>query len=338
MLHEGWSAQVDDYALACGWTEQGKQLLIADAGGGIHSFEGQSGTKIWHKKGVHEGGLLAMAIHPKGQRFATAGQDGCVQIWESKQGEIINRMQLGKAWAEHLSWSKDGSQLAVAISRHVYVFDTDGQEQWCSGEHPSTVSAISWSKPNELATACYGRVTFYNVTTNEVSQKLEWQGSLVSMVLNPSGDIVACGSQDNSVHFWRRSTGHDAEMTGYPGKPSNLAFDQSGQFLATGGSEQITVWNFKDDGPEGTLPGQLNLHPEAISSLEFANHGTILASGSRDGSVFVWLLDKHGDGNPLGGAFLGARISSVVWKPDDSALAAIDANGGVSLWPFRLRT
>ena len=35
--------------------------------------------------------------------------------------------------------------------------------------------------------------------------------------IKPDGDIVACGSQDNSVHFWRRSTGMDAEMTGYPG-------------------------------------------------------------------------------------------------------------------------
>ena len=338
MLHEGWSAQVDDYALACGWTEQGKHLLVADAAGGIYAFDSLSGSKTWHQQEAHQGGLLAMAIHPSGQKFATAGQDGCVHIRESETGETIHRLELGKGWVEHLNWSKDGYQLAVASSRNVHVFDIDGQEKWCSGEHPSTVSAISWSKPNELATACYGRVTFYDVRKHKINQKLEWQGSLVSMVLNPSGDIVACGSQDNSVHFWRRSTGHDAEMTGYPGKPSHLAFDQSGQFLATGGSEQITVWNFKGDGPEGTLPGQLNLHPEAISSLVFANHATILASGSRDGSVFVWLLDKHGDGNPLGGAFLGERISSVVWKPDDSAVAAIDAKGGVSLWPFRLRT
>ena len=338
MLHEGWSTQVDDYALACGWTEQGKNLLVADVSGGINAFDGHSGSKLWNIKEAHQGGLLTMAIHPSGNKFATAGQDGCVDIRESQSGETISHLELGKGWVEHLSWSKDGSQLAVACSRRVHVFDVDGRQQWCSREHPSTVSAISWSKPNELATACYGNVTFYDVIKDKINQKLEWQGSLVSMVLNPCGDIVACGSQDNSVHFWRRSTGHDAEMTGYPGKPSHLAFDQSGQFLATGGSEQITVWNFKGDGPEGTLPGQLNLHPEAISSLIFANHGQILASGSRDGSVFVWLLDKHGDGNPLGGAFLGERISSIIWKPDDSAIAAIDANGGVSLWPFRLRT
>ena len=40
-------------------------------------------------------------------------------------------------------------------------------------------------------------------------------------------------------------------MTGYPGKPSHLSFDDSGKLLATSGSERITVWSFVENGPEG---------------------------------------------------------------------------------------
>ena len=65
--------------------------------------------------------------------------------------------------------------------------------------------------------------------------------------------------------------------------------------------------------------------------------GLILASGSRDGSVFVWLLEQNGDGNPLGGGFTGERINSLSWQPDDTAVAAINANGGVAVWPFKIR-
>ena len=120
-------------------------------------------------------------------------------------------------------------------------------------------------------------------------------------------------------------------------KPSELAFDQSGQFLATGGSDQITVWNFHGDGPEGTYPSKLLLHPESITSLAFSNQGKVLASGSKDGSVFVWLLDQHGDGSPLGGAFVDERISGLQWHPSDSSLAAIDVNGGFHVWKFKVR-
>ena len=337
MLHEGWTAQVDDYALACGWTGDGEGLLVGDVAGGLSLFSGKTGELIWTRNNIHQGGLLALAIHPKGALFATSGQDGCVLIWDSRQGEVLHSIKPGRGWVEHLAWSASGDMLAVAASKNVHIFNSDGVERWRTEEHPSTVSAISWSKPDELATSCYGQVAFYDITRQQLGQKLQWQGSLVSMELSPGGDIVACGSQDNSVHFWRRSTGLDAEMTGYSGKPSQLAFDQSGRFLATGGSEQIIVWNFQGEGPEGSLPGQLVLHPEPISTLAFANEGLILASGSRDGSVFVWLLDQNGDGNPLGGAFTGERISAVSWHPDDTAVAAVDANGGVAVWPFKIR-
>ena len=62
--------------------------------------------------------------------------------------------------------------------------------------------------------------------------------------LRPDGDIVACGSQDNTVHFWRRSSGKDSMMSGYAGKPSALALSASGILLATGGGQDVTVWSF----------------------------------------------------------------------------------------------
>ena len=337
MLHEGWTSQVDDYAIVCGWILQGDAFLVGDAAGGLYSFKGNSGTTLWHKKNVHAGGLLAMSINPEGDTFATAGQDGRVLIWNSKEGELNQVLELGKGWVEHLNWSPDGSLLAIAFSRHVLVFDQNGQEKWRSEEHPSTVSAIAWSTSNELATACYGRVTFFDIVSDQINQKLEWQGSLVSMVLSPDGDIVVCGSQDNSVHFWRRSTSLDAEMTGYPGKPSHLAFDHTGTVLATGGSERVTVWSFQGDGPEGTMPGELSMHHQPISSLAFSHRGMLLASGAKDGSVFVWFLQINGDGDPVGGAFAGDLVGEIAWRPDDSALAAVNAKGGVTVWNFKIR-
>ena len=337
MLHEGWSAQVNDYALACGWTEDCQILITGDVAGGLYAFEGSSGSLIWQHQEVHQGGLLALAVHPLRSLLATAGQDGVVHIWDCLQGKIVKSLSPGKGWAEHLCWSNDGSLLAIAISRRVYVFTIEGKEEWRSTEQPSTVSSIRWSSTNELALSCYGRVLFVEPINNKITQQLEWPGSLVSMVLSPNGDIVACGSQDNSVHFWRRSTGKDAEMTGYPGKPSQLAFDQTGRFLATGGSETITVWNFQGDGPEGSLPGRLSIHPEPISSLSFANSGPLLASGARDGSIFVWYVDNNGDGDLVGGAFVGDLVSTVSWRPDDAALAVVNSNGGVEVFNFKTR-
>ncbi len=327
-----WNGSVGDYAIAGGWACDGEWLIVGDAAGSIYGFDGGTGAIRWKHVGIHDGGVLAMAIHPGGQLFATVGQDGRLLVWNAADGRVRRTIELGRGWVEHVAWSGDGQLVAASMSRRVHVFDLDGKEVWQSEEHPSTVSAITWSGADELATACYGRVSFFEIPSGELRQKLEWQGSLVSMVLSPDGNIVACGSQDNSVHFWRRDTGEDSQMHGYPCKPSALAFDDSGTLLGTSGGEAVTVWSFHGNGPEGTRPGVLQLHVQPITALSFAQHGFRLASGARDGAVVVWGLQQEGEGAVLGIGLVEDVVDSLFWRPDDGALAALDASGRVSVW------
>ena len=332
VLQRGWSAAVGDYAIAGAWSLRGDALVVGDTEGGVYGFDGESGATAWARPGVHDGGVLSMAVHPDGSAFATAGQDGRVLIWDAAEGEIVRTIDVGSAWVENVAWSLDGQRLAATCSRQVRAYDMDGAEVWRSDDHPSTVSAIAWSSLGELATACYGRASFFDASTGELRQKLEWQGSLVSMVLSPDGSIVVCGSQDNTVHFWRRSTGQDSMMSGYPGKPSALAFDHTGTLLATGGGEAVTVWSFRGKGPEGTRPGVLQFHTEPVTTLAFAPGSRLLASGGRDGAVVVWALQRKGIGRLIGGEDLGEVVAEVYWRPDGGALAALDAQGGVTVW------
>ena len=332
VLRRGWSTTVGDYAIAGGWTLRGDTLVVADSAGGVYAFDGKSGARAWEQQGGHFGGVLSMAVHPNGTAFATAGQDGRVLVWGIAEGQVNQAIDVGNGWVENVAWSPDGRLLAASCSRQVSVFGKDGDEAWRSDDHPSTVSAIAWSSTGELATACYSRVTFLDGFTGKLRQKLTWKGSLVSMVLSPEGDIVACGSQDNTVHFWRRSTEEDYMMSGYPCKPSTLAFDDTGTLLATGGGEVVTVWNFQEGGPEGTRPSTLKLHVQPVSTLAFAHRDLRLASGGRDGGVVVWLLQTNGEGGPIGAAIVADVVAELHWRPDGHALAALDAQGGVTVW------
>ena len=332
LLRRGWSSIVEDYAIVGEWSSDGKILIVGDATGGLYAFEGTSGRLLWEKHRLHNQGLLSMVVYPDGQRLVTGGQDGFLTVRNIQDGKEILSVELGKGWIEHLALSPNGQRLVASLSRQIVVFDHDLQELWKYNNHRSTVSALSWANSQEFASACYGQVTFFNGNTGDISQQLEWQGSLVSMVLSPDGDVVACGSQDNTVHFWRRSTGKDSMMSGYPTKPTNLAFDHTGTLLATGGSEIVLVWSFEGDGPEGTYPGELSFHARPISALSFSKQRRRLASGCRDGAVIVWSLQRDGDGGVSGGSIVKNSISDLLWRPDGRALAALDAGGGVTVW------
>ena len=333
VLRRGWSAAVGDYAIAGGWTLAGESLIVGDAEGGVYAFDGKSGANTWAQRGVHDGGVLAVAVHPSGTAFATAGQDSQVLIWSAVEGQVTQAIDFGRGWVENVAWSPDGQWLAASCSREVRVCGADGEEVWRTDDHPSTVSAISWSNAGELATACYGRVSFFDAPTGELNQKMEWQGSLVSMVLSSDGGIVACGSQDNTVHFWRRSTEQDSMMSGYPGKPSSLAFDNTGTLLATGGGPSVTVWSFHRGGPEGTVPGILEFHVQPITTLSFSPGAMHLASGGGEGVTVLWALKRDGKGSPIGAAVVEGAVAELYWRPDGRALAALDARGGVTVWP-----
>ena len=143
------------------------------------------------------------------------------------------------------------------------------------------------------------------------------------------GDIAACGSPDNTVHVWRRSSGLDSMMSGYPGKPSALEFDHTGTLLAKGGANSVLVWSFAGDGPEGMSPGVLELHVHPLTTLALASRRRRLASGALDGGVCVCDVEHDSSG---GAVLRGKPIAGLAWRPDGRALMALDADCTVSVW------
>lgn len=322
-LPEAWRLVLDDYLVGAAWSHDGDRCAVGGGSGAVQVF-GADGARQW-RIDAHRHGLAGLAWQPGGALLATAGQDGCARLWRVGQTEPVATLPGSAGWVEHLAWSPDGRTLATASGKVVRLWRPDGSPLRETPAHASTVAGMHWSrKGDQLAVIAYGAVRIWDVAKGQLARELPWKGSLVSVAWSPDGKVIACGSQDCTVHFWRLASGRDSEMSGYPLKPSALAFDATSTLLATSGDATAMLWDF-GRGPEGSRPIELARHELPIRALAFAPRRCALLTGAQDMGVILW--EPRRTTKPVAFAFLEGEVTALAWRGDQSLALAADSAG-----------
>ena len=125
--------------------------------------------------------------------------------------------------------------------------------------HVSTVTDIAWHPSRQqLATTCYGGVSFWQPDRSEAVRQFAWKGSLLALAWSPNGKLLASGDQDSSVHFWFVTDGTDLHMSGYACKVRELTWSADSRFLATGGSVDVVLWDCSKGPSHHDVPSSFN--------------------------------------------------------------------------------
>lgn len=315
-----------DYPRGLSFDRHGALLANGAADGTVTVVATDTGAIRWQARLPES--VSRVAFSPLDDLLAVACFDGTTRLFDVGGVERAKLPGAKGGWVEWLAWSKSGL-LATAHGRGVRVWSSQGTPVLETPPHESTVSGVAFSADgNQLLTSCYGAVRLFPLAAHAESKLLPWKSSLLSLTPSPNDKVIAVATQDNSVHFWRLDTGKDSEMSGYPARPTQLAWSSDSKLLATGGGEVICGWRFEGKGPEGTKPLMLKGHEQPISALTFSRAG-LLASGGRDGDVLVWEPVKSP--RPIGIAPMKDEVSELCFSPDGSLLAGADADG-VSLW------
>ena len=328
-LREAWTAGVGNYATALSVSHDGSSVAVGTGGGAVFVFDTKSGALRFQVE-AHAGGVLSVEWSPRRQVLATAGQDGCARLYDP-WGKELALLPGTAACVDHVAWAPDGEKLATASGRVVCIWNALGALAWKTDPHEGTVTGVAWNRRStELMTACYGGVQLFRVTPEQKTRRFPWPGSLISLALSPSGSVLACGTQDRSVHFWRLSTGQDSEISGFPSKPRALAWDVHGKLLATSGDTTVNVWPFEEKGPEGRPPIQLVGHDAVCTALAFHPSEPLLASGADDMQVLLW--DPREKTAAVGSAALAETVTGLAWALGGYRLVGVDAVGTVRAW------
>jgi WD40 repeat protein len=329
-LVEQFRIRLEDYVSALEIAAPGKLCVIGTGDGSVVGVELETGREVF-RQGAHRGGVLGISIAPDGAHFLSCGQDPNAKVWTAA-GRLLRELPGGTAgWVEHVAWAPSGGRLATGAGRTVRVWSDAGEALFEAEPLASTVSALSWrADGTALAAACYGGVHLWPFVAQAKARHLAWKGSLISLAWSPDAKVIACGSQDGSVHFWRLATGQDSMMSGYAFKPRALAWDRESKLLATSGDAAATLWQFRGKGPEGTRPIRLDAHQGVITRLTFSPRAGVLASGSQDTSVLLW--EPRLGTRPVRHGFLEDEVTALVWHPEGRRLLGADASGNVCSW------
>lgn len=324
-----WSIDTGDYvASAC--VLEGTPLVLAGTGAGeVVAVERAAGAVAWRRQ-THALGVLSVAADPsRAHAIAVAGAGPAVHLL-GPDGSARAAFESRAPMVDQLSWSPAGRYLAVGAGARIQLWEPGGTLALETVPQRSSVTAIQWRVTGaQFATCGYGGVQLWDTERGIGMSRLQWQGSLVSMAWSPDGRVIACGSQDCTVHFWRVHNGEDSEIRGFASKPKALAWDAKSEWLATAGGPTISLWRFSGRGPEGTRPRVLEGHLGNVAIAAFHPSRTWLATGGSDGGVLLW-LPKRTD-SPVGAIFMDDPVTALCWTRDGAALLVADAGGRMAL-------
>jgi superkiller protein 8 len=214
-----------------------------------------------HKLGCHH-----VCASRNGNFAASAGFGGEVKTWKvdndtgewSLSGEIAGASSKpGEAWA--LALSEDGSYLATTTNDgRINVWDIVDEKK---------------PKIREYETGSAGSGSFG-----------------MSVDLSRDGKFTASGHQNGSVYIFNNDTGRVLYSLSGLAKPvRSVAFSPGNTRLAAAGDAGIiAIYDMKHGEHIGNLTG----HSSWITSLDWSDTGEYLLSGSMDGKVKVWSIER----------------------------------------------
>ena len=206
--------------------------------------------------------------------------------WSLPEGA---KARLGKGHITgNITYSPDGTRLAVASSIGIWIYDAHtGEELALLTGHTGDVSGVLFS-PDGVTLASWGEdktVRLWDVNTGAHLRTLTGHtGGVESVSFSPDGSTLASG-EDDTARLWDANTGeHLHTLTGHTSWVRSVSFSPDGSTLASGGDDTVRLWDANTGAHLRTLTG----HTGSVTSVSFSPDGATLASGSWDGTVLLW--------------------------------------------------
>jgi len=315
----------------------------------------------------HDGGVVAVAFSPDGQRVATASQDKTARLWDAAGRQEIARFP-HEDTVSAVVFSPDGQRLATASAdKTARLWDAASGRELARLPHKKGVADVAFSPDGRrLASASADKTAvLWDTASGRELLRLPHGDAVSAVVFGRNGRRLATASWDHTARLWDAASGRELVRLLHEDAVSAVAFSPDDRRLATASADQTArLWDaasgrellrFLHEGevravafsPDGrrlvtggwdqtrrlwdTASGRELLrlpHEDAVSAVAFSPDGRRLATASGDQTV-LWDAPS---GRELGRLPHEGDVRGVAFSPDGRRLATANSDKTARLW------
>ncbi|MCY7385575.1 MAG: serine/threonine protein kinase [Microcoleus sp. CAN_BIN18] len=256
----------------------------------------------------HSQAVTSVAFSLDGATLASGSEDKTIEMWKLDAGKRWYTLTGHSDWVTCVAFSPDGATLASGgRDKTIQIWDLNKGKWWYALRgHEDRVYAVAFS---------------------------------------PDGQVLATGSRDKTVQLWNLNKGRRiSALSGHAGGVEAVAFSPGGEFLASGSRDKsLQLWDWRNGRSICTLAE----HGDWVRAIAFAatsssisplsqggaGGGSVLATGSRDGTAKLWRVDAEGRGTLLRSMRDNSGdVLCVALSRDGGVLATGSRDGSIYLW------
>ncbi len=296
------------------FSPEGNIIAYGDDSGIIRLRDVNTGGLLNLLEG-HTDGISSVAFSPDGNILASGGIDGEIRLWAVDTGDMIISLREHIKDINPLLFSPDGETLASSSSGGMIKlwdpYSGDLKSTLFGGEGGVRARMMAFSPDSNLL-ACYcGKESalLWDVNSGDLKATVGRFQDFNSVTFSPDGETLTLIAK--RIHVWDLNTvlnvkkidqwnlkenppliSHKSSiLSGYTEDyfPPSSILAPDGVTVASTNRNTIWIWNVNHSQPLAILRGQSG----EITSKVFSPDGSLLATGSNDGTVLLWDMSPY---------------------------------------------
>lgn len=295
VLRGGGGAAVTSLAFSA----DGESLHVGDESGHVLSWDLRTGTQVAARE--VEGNVVALASCTSGPRFATVTRSGHVLVWAGPLAKAAAEVGVGPArgdvegvWPTAVAFDALCERLFVGFADGQLAVHAPGDERWSlcapAGLRGRHATAMAAGPDGQLAVRTAEGAVFLlpDLSTDATARcvappekRRVWGGVGFDARTGALRFMNAEGTARGIPGDAESADGVSCTAADWMGAPLRAALAAGG--ARAWGDGEAVQWS----ADTGTPPRRLGFHP-GVAAVAIAPGGARVATGGRDGSVYLW--------------------------------------------------